>query len=571
MKAVLQIRRLFCIPEISVIKFLYKNGVFFMHTLTKTLTGAQIVVETLKKLDVDTIFGYPGGIVLGIYDELSRQKDIKHYLVRHEQSAVHAAEGYARSCGKCGTVIVTSGPGATNIVTGLANAYLDGYPLVVITGQVSSELLHLDAFQEVDIIDITKSCTKKNFQVKDVNDLEKTLVEAYCTAMSGRQGPVLVDITKNVFAQTSEFYENVSIKISKPVPAVNLIQDALENIIQAKCPIIIAGGGIVQADASRELTKFARILNIPVVSTMMGLGTYPQDDENYLGMIGIFGHPAANRAVKEADLIFAVGTRFNDRIRCCFKDNELGKKLIHLDINGSEISRIIPASVGITGDAGEVLQKMIERLNNFKITDNSDWLKKVAEFKKDNLKPLKRSSKMHSYELMQEIDRCIKDKNITVTTEVGQHQVWAARYLKVNSPRKFITSGGLGTMGFGLPAAIGAAAAKNEPVICIAGDGSFQMNLQELAVCKDFNLPVKVFILNNGYLGMVRQFQEKMCGERYYATQISNPDFVKLAQSYGIRAVKIDNPADVKGAVLKALSVNEPFVIDFAIEPKELL
>ena len=543
-----------------------------MHTLTKTLTGAQIVVETLKRLDVDTIFGYPGGIVLGIYDELSRQKCIKHYLTRHEQAAVHAAEGYARASGKCGIVIVTSGPGATNTVTGLANAYLDGYPLVVITGQVASELLHQDAFQEVDIIDITKSCTKKNFQVKDIKDLEKTLVEAYSTAMSGRQGPVLVDITKDVFSQKAEFDEIVSIKISKPVTAENVIKEAVECIMRAKRPLIISGGGIVQSGAQMEITKFSRILNIPVVSTMMGLGTYPSNDENYLGMIGIFGHPAANRAVKEADLIFAVGTRFNDRIRCCFKDNELGKKLIHLDINGSEISRIIPASIGITGDAGEVLKKMIARLNNFKIADNSEWLTAVMEFKKDDLKPLKRSAKMHSYELMQEIACCIKDKNITVTTEVGQHQVWAARYLKFNSPRKFITSGGLGTMGFGMPAGIGASIAlNNEPVICIAGDGSFQMNLEELAVCKDYNLPVKIFILNNGYLGMVRQFQEKMCDERYFATEISNPDFVKLAESYGIKSRRVEKLEDVEKALKEAFSIDYWFLVDFVIEQKELL
>ena len=570
MKAVLFIRRLFCIPEISVLKFNTKRGVF-MHTLTKTLTGAQIIVETLKKLDVDTIFGYPGGIVLGFYDELSRQKCIKHYLVRHEQAAVHAAEGYSRASGKCGAVIVTSGPGATNTVTGLANAYLDGYPLVVITGQVSAELLHQDAFQEVDIIDITKSCTKKNFQVKDVNDLAKTLIEAYITAMSGRQGPVLVDITKNVFSQKAEFDEIVSIKISKPVTAENVIKEAVECIMRAKRPLIISGGGIVQSGAQMEITKFSRILNIPVVSTMMGLGTYPSNDENYLGMIGIFGHPAANRAVKEADLIFAVGTRFNDRIRCCFKDNELGKKLIHLDINGSEISRIIPAAIGITGDAKEVLQKMIERLNNLKISDNSEWLTAVMKFKKDNLKPLKRSSKMHSFELVQEIARCIKDKNFIITTEVGQHQVWAARYLKFNSPRKFITSGGLGTMGFGMPAAIGAAVATNEPVICIAGDGSFQMNLEELAVCKDYNLPVKIFILNNGYLGMVRQFQEKMCDERYFATEISNPDFVKLAESYGIKSCRVEKLEDVEKALKEAFSVKDSFLVDFVIEPKELL
>ncbi len=542
-----------------------------MPTLTKTLTGAQILVQTLNKLGVNTIFGYPGGIVLNVYDELSRQDAIKHYLVRHEQAAVHAAEGYARVSGKCGTVIVTSGPGATNVVTGLANAYLDGYPLVVITGQVSSELLHQDAFQEVDIIDITKSCTKKNFQVKDVRNLEKTLAYAYSVAMSDRQGPVLVDITKNVFSQKTEFVDNISLPISKPLVDIPDVKQALSYIINAKRPLIIAGGGIVQAEASKEIFEFAKLLNIPVVSTMMGLGTFPADNENYIGMVGIFGYPGANQAIREADLIFAVGARFNDRIRCCFPNNELGKRLIHLDINENEISRIVPASIGITGDAKEVLSVMIAMVREQNINKDMEWLKEAEKFKINNLKPLKRSAKMHSFELMQKIYECIKDKNIVVTTEVGQHQVWAARYLKFNSPRKFITSGGLGTMGFGFPAAIGAAVANNKSVICIAGDGSIQMNLQELALCKDYNLPVKLFILNNGYLGMVRQFQEKTCDERYFATKISNPDFLKLAESYGAKGIRVDRLEDVENAINTAFAYDGPFIVDFLIEPMELL
>ena len=539
---------------------------------TKTLTGAQIVLKTLNKLGIDTIFGYPGGIVLNVYDELSKQNAIKHYLVRHEQAAVHAAEGYARVSGKCGAVIVTSGPGATNVVTGLANAYLDGYPLIVITGQVLSELLHQDAFQEVDIIDITKSCTKKNYQVKSVCDLEKTLTDAYNCAMSGRQGPVLVDITKNVFTECAEFSDNISVNISKPQINKADVKVALDMILQAKKPLIISGGGVVQSDASNEIFDFAKTLNIPVVSTMMGLGTFPEDDENFIGMIGIFGHPAANKIVRDADLIFAVGTRFNDRIRCCFPNNELGMKLIHLDIDEKEISRIIPAELGIKGDAKEVLSLMIEDIKSCNVNRNSDWLNEAVSFKTNCLKPLKRSSQMHSFEVMQKIYECIKDKNLAITTEVGQHQVWAARYLKFNSPRRFITSGGLGTMGFGFPAAIGASVAfENQPVVCIAGDGSFQMNLQELAVCMDYKLPVKIFILDNGYLGMVRQFQEKSCDKRYFATKISNPDFIKLAQSYGADGLRVERIEDIKDSIDKAFSFDGPFIVDFVIEPMELL
>lgn len=539
-----------------------------MQTLTKILTGAQIVIETLGKLGVDSIFGYPGGIVLGVYDELSKQNKIKHYLMRHEQAAVHAAEGYSRVSDKCGVALVTSGPGATNIVTGVANAYLDGYPLVVITGQVSADLLHKDAFQEVDIIDITKSCTKANFQVKDVKDLQKTLVDAFSIAMSGKKGPVVVDITKNVFSEKTDYDASSAQNIIEPKVSDIDINKAIDALLSAQKPLIVVGGGVILSDAPNEIFEFAKLLDIPVVSTMMGLGGYPANDKNYLGMVGIFGHPSANKAVRDSDLIFAVGARFNDRIRCCFPNNELGKKLIHLDINASEISRVVPASIPIVGDAKQVLSSMILKLKNSSIKKSFSWADDL-QFK--NVTPLKRSEKMHSSEVMQEINKYIKDKNILVTTEVGQHQVWASRYLEFNSPRKFITSGGLGTMGFGFPAAIGASVVNKEPVICIAGDGSFQMNMQELAVCVDYNLPVKVFIFDNGYLGMVRQFQEKQCDERYFATQISNPNFLKLAESFGAKAIRVDRLEDVKSAIDFAFTTCGPVLIDFVIEQKELL
>lgn len=526
-----------------------------MQTVTKTYTGAKILTETLKQLGTDTIFGYPGGIVLGVYDELAQQNEIKHYLVRHEQSAVHAAEGYARVSGKCGVVIVTSGPGATNVVTGLANAYLDGFPLVVITGQVSAELLHQDAFQEVNIIDITKSCTKKNFQVTSAENLQETLQEAFKTAMSGKKGPVVVDITKNVFSEKTEFHNITPTAFESPkIPDV---EQALQAVSSAQRPIIITGGGTMSA--SEEIRTFAHSLNIPVVSTMMGLGVYPADDENYLGMIGIFGD--ANKAVRESDLIIAVGTRFNDRVKGCL--GKLENRLIHIDIN-----KVLPDSIGLIGDAKDILSEMISKKCEAK--DFTDWINYAKTLCTKNYQ--KRSDRMHSFEIMDEIQKCLKDINPIITTEVGQHQVWTARCLKFNETGKYITSGGLGTMGFGFPAAIGASIAFNgNPVVCIAGDGSFQMNLQEIATCMDYKLPVKIFIMNNGYLGMVRQFQEKTCEQRYFATKISNPDFVKLAESYGAKGIRVHKKEDIKPAIEQAFNSNQTVLIDFIIEPEELL
>ncbi len=544
-----------------------------MNTEIITLTGAQIIIETLKKLGVDTIFGYPGGIVLSVYDELFKQKNIKHYLVRHEQAAVHAAEGYARVSGKCGVVLVTSGPGASNTVSGIANAYLDGYPLVVLTGQVFSSLIGKDAFQEVDIIDITKSCTKANYQVRNVKELEKTLVEAFHTAMSGKQGPVVVDLAKNIFTETSEFIPSISYEINKPQFSKADVKAALNEICTAKRPVIVAGGGIVQSEAYKELKELVKLLGIPVVNTMMGLGTYPQDDENYLGMIGIFGQVSANQVLRESDLIFSIGARFNDRITCCFQNQELERKFIQLDINEKEISRIIPVFMPLVGDAKAILRSMIEEFYKGDYSAASkNWLVETMKLKENNTKPKKFSNLLHSYEVIRKIYDYTKDMDLVVSTEVGQHQLWTAQNYKFNKPRRFLTSGGSGTMGFGLPAAVGASVANGrKTVLCVSGDGSLQMNFHELATCIDYNLPVKIFILNNGYLGMVRQLQQKFCSGRFSETKISNPDFVKLAESYGVCGIRVHTEAEILPALEKAFAIDGPVVVDFIIEPMEVV
>lgn len=546
------------------------------NTETITLTGAKILAETLKKMGTDTIFGYPGGIVLSVYDELFNRNDIKHYLVRHEQSAVHAAEGYARVSGKCGVVLVTSGPGATNTVTGIANAYVDGYPLVVITGQVEASLIGKDAFQEVNIIDITKSCTKANFQVTDVNNLQSILTAAFSIAMSGKKGPVVVDVAKNVFSEKCELQNLQFMPVDEKPFENNQLSLILNEIAKAKRPVIVAGGGVVHSNAAEELKVFAKLLGIPVVNTMMGLGTYPQEDESYAGMIGIFGSNSANKTVRESDLIFSVGARFNDRVTCCFKNGELERKFIQLDINEYEISRNVNASYSLVGDAKKILSDLIVEFKDgsysFDKIQRSEWLNEVRNFKFENKKNVKCSNFLHSYEVIDYISGYCKELNPVVATEVGQHQLWTAQNYKFSAPGKFLTSGGSGTMGFGLPAAIGASIAQGGcPVVCISGDGSLQMNFPELAVCKDYNLPVKVFILNNGYLGMVRQLQQKFCDGRFSETKISNPDFVILAKSYGINAVRVSKKEDIKSALDMAFETNGPAVVDFVVEPMEVV
>lgn len=540
---------------------------------TEILTGAQIIVKTLKQLGVDTIFGYPGGIVLSIYDELFKQNDIKHYLVRHEQAAVHAAEGYARVSGKCGVVLVTSGPGASNTVSGIANAYLDGYPLVVLTGQVVSNLIGKNAFQEVNIVDITKSCTKAAFQVTSVNNLENTLVRAFDCAMSGKRGPVVVDMAKDIFTAECKYMPEVNLQVNETNGFVGDVTEILNEIISAKHPVVVAGGGVVASKADKELFNFVKALDIPIVNTMMALGSYPQDDKNYLGMIGIFGQKSANQVLRESDLIFSIGARFNDRITCCFNKEELGRKFIQLDISEDEISRNIPAFYTLVGDARLILGKMNEELQKRGYSSvHEAWLNETCALKKLNDINMKISEKLHSFEVIQEIYNYTKDMNLPVTTEVGQHQLWTAQNYKFKYPGQFITSGGAGTMGFGFPAAIGASIAGGKsPVICIAGDGSFQMNEQELAVCYDYNIPVKIFILNNGYLGMVRQLQQKGFEGRYAETKISNPDFIKLAEAYNIPGIRVEKKEDIQAALDKAFAASSPYVVDFTVEPMEVV
>ena len=535
----------------------------------KTFKGSKIIFETLKSLGIDTIFGYPGGIVLDIYEELYNQNDIKHVLVRHEQSAVHAAEGYARQTGNCGVVLVTSGPGATNTVSGIVNAYLDGSPLIILTGQVFKNLIGKGAFQEANICDITKSCTKKVFQITSADQIQTTLIKAYETATSGKKGPVVVDLVKDIFSEQSSFkpFEFPPTKTSSKINT-----DKLYNkLISSKFPIIVAGGGVNQANAQDELFKIAKQINIPVVDTMMGLGTFPQNDDNYFGMIGIFGDNCANELIKQSDLIISLGARFNDRITCMFKGENLSEKFFQIDINPNEISGFIKTSDYIIEDIKNVLTCLIEN-HSLSDLDFSNWLKEAKNLKRLNKIRQKTSNMLHSFEVIREIEDFTKDYDITFTSEVGQHQLWACQNLHFDKNRKIFVSGGSGTMGFGFPAAIGAAIANpKKPVVCITGDGSFQMGIHELATCKDYNLNVKIMILNNGYLGMVRQLQEKLCDKHYSQTKISNPDFVQLAKSYNIKAKRVTALQEIKTALTEAFEENGTYIIDFAVEPEENL
>lgn len=542
--------------------------------LTKNNTciknGAKILIDTLADLGVDTIFGYPGGIVLDLYNELYNQSDIRHILVRHEQSAVHAAEGYARVMGKCGVVLVTSGPGATNTVSGIVNAYLDGYPLVVLTGQVFNNLLGKNAFQEADICDITKSCTKKVYQIKSADEIQDVLIKAFTLANSGKKGPVVIDMVKDIFKQDA-LYKNVSVNLPKEfLVKADDVQRIYERILSSARPVIVAGGGVVHSKSENELEKFVKVMNIPIVSTMMGLGTFPQNLPNYLGMIGIFGDKAANQLLKESDLIISLGARFNDRITCMFEKSDFDSKFIQIDINEKEISNFVKATDYIVCDIKDFLTKLNEFDCREKIFGN--WLGKVQDLRKLNVIRERKTNLLHSFEVLRKIEEFTKGKSITFTSEVGQHQLWAVQNISQNKDRRILVSGGSGTMGFGFPAAIGVAVAKSEnPVVCITGDGSFQMGLHELATCADYHLNIKIMILNNGYLGMVRQLQEKQCHSHYSQTKISNPDFVKLAQSYGLQGIRVSTVDQIDDALSLAFSTNETFVIDFAIEPMEVL
>lgn len=548
--------------------------------MTTTMNGAKIFLECLKKEGVTEIFGYPGGVILSIYEALYNDNDIKHYLVRHEQAAVHAAEGYARTTGKPGVALVTSGPGACNTITGIANAYYDGYPLVVFTGQVGSNQIGNDAFQEADIVGITRSCCKHNYLVNNVNDLPRIIKEAFHIATTGKPGPVVIDMPKDILTDKTVFSYPTEIKLPGYNPNYEghprQISKALQMLCEAERPVIISGGGVVAAEASEQLTQLADRLHIPVCNTLMGTGTYPADNELSLGMLGMHGNYWANYAVTHCDILFAVGTRFNDRITGCLKRFAKDAKVIHIDIDPCSISKNVPVDVPIVGDAKIVLNQMLEELNKNDYETNATikdiWFEQIDEWKQKRACPSVNSDKLNPLTVINKIYEHTKDLKPIVATEVGQHQMWTAQIYKFNEPRKLVTSGGLGTMGFGFPAAIGASVAHKDAVVLnIAGDGSIQMNIQELATCVEYNIPVITCIINNGYLGMVRQWQEKLFDKHYSQTKISAPDFVKLAEAYGALGFRVEKEEDIIPVLQQAIEARRPVFIDFVVEPFEMV
>ena len=548
--------------------------------MTTTMNGAKIFLECLKKEGVTEIFGYPGGVILSIYEALYNNTDIKHYLVRHEQAAVHAAEGYARTTGKPGVALVTSGPGACNTITGIANAYYDGYPLVVFTGQVGSNQIGNDAFQEADIVGITRSCCKHNYLVNNVNDLPRIIKEAFHIATTGKPGPVVIDMPKDILTDKTVFSYPTEIKLPGYNPNYEghprQISKALQMLCEAERPVIISGGGVVSSEASEQLTQLANRLHIPVCNTLMGTGTYPADNELALGMLGMHGNYWANYAVTHCDTLFAVGTRFNDRITGCLKRFAKDAKVIHIDIDPCSISKNVPVDVPIVGDAKIVLSQMLEELDKNDYETNASikdiWFEQIDEWKQKRACPSVNSDKLNPLTVINKIYEHTKDLKPIVATEVGQHQMWTAQIYKFNEPRKLVTSGGLGTMGFGFPAAIGASIAHKDAVVLnIAGDGSIQMNIQELATCVEYNIPVITCIINNGYLGMVRQWQEKLFDKHYSQTKISAPDFVKLAEAYGALGFRVEKEEDIIPVLQQAIEARRPVFIDFVVEPFEMV
>lgn len=543
-------------------------------------SGAEILLKSLVKEGVREVFGYPGGVVLPLYDALYLQDEIKHYLVRHEQAAVHAAEGYARVSGRAGVAIVTSGPGACNTITGLANAYYDGTPLVLITGQVNSNLIGGDAFQEADIVGITRSCCKHNYLVKDVKDLARIVKEAFYIATTGKKGPVVIDIPVDIFTSkyTFNYPKNVELVGYNPNYKGHplQIQRALNALFEAKRPVIISGGGVVASDAHNELKEIATRLQIPVVHTLMGTGTFPDNLETSLGMMGMHGNYCANLTVSNADVIFAIGTRFSDRITGCLKKFARDAQVIHVDIDPCSISKNVKATIPIVGDIKNVLNTMIDFLNKSHHKINTElkdrWFSDISEWKKKVAIPMESSGKLSALTVLNKIYEITKNDEPVIATEVGQHQMFTAQNFKFNSPRKLITSGGLGTMGFGFPASMGAYVAnKKGYIINIAGDGSIQMNIQELMTCVDYKFKVINCIINNGYLGMVRQWQEKIYNEHYSQTKISSPDYVKLAESYGALGIRVTKEDEIESALKKAIEFSGPVMIDFICESFEMV
>jgi len=549
-----------------------------MHSSDQTLNGSEIFFECLRREHVEYIFGYPGGSLLKVYETLHDVKDIEHILVRHEQGATHMAEGYARATGKPGVVLVTSGPGATNTVTGIANAYMDSSPMVVFTGQVPSSLIGNDAFQEADIVGITRSITKHNFLVKDVRELALTIRKAFFLATTGRPGPVLIDMPKDVLNASCPFHwpETVDIRGFKPtlICHLNQVEKAAQKIAQAKRPLLYIGGGVISAEASEELRAFAIEQNIPVTMTLQGLGAFPTNHPLSMGMLGMHGTYWANQAVNNCDLLIAVGARFDDRVTGKIETFAPQAYKIHNDIDPTNVDKNVKVDLPIVGDARHFLASLREVMPE-KSANREPWLEQINSWRESC--PLSYSYDEQTLRTEFVIEEVSKQTagNAVVVTDVGQHQMWTSQYFKFINPRSIITSGGLGTMGYGLPAAIGAAfGIKDRPVVLFCGDGGFMMNVQELVTAVHHKLPVKIFLINNSYLGMVRQWQELFHKEKYSFTDLgdSNPDFVKVAEAFGCKALLAETPAAARAAVSEALAWNDgPVLVEFRVVKKDMV
>ncbi len=553
--------------------------------MSKLYSGAEIVFKCLEDQDVEFIFGYPGGAVLPIYDELKNHSLIKHILVRHEQGAGHAAEGYARSSGKPGVVLVTSGPGATNVVTALTDAYMDSVPLVCISGQVPTHLIGTDAFQECDTTGITRPCTKHNWLVKDIKDLSKTLHEAFRVATTGRPGPVLVDIPKDIqFAKIGYSKPKIKKKLNGK-SSNSFSQKDIDNLIdlmnKSKKPIFYSGGGVINSgpEASESLRELVQLTGFPITSTLQGLGAYPGNDNQFLGMLGMHGTYEANNAMHDCDLLINIGARFDDRITGKIDEFSPKSKKIHIDIDPSSINKIIKVNLALVGDVNDVLKNINKTLKSKKIDLKksnkqkiSKWWEQIQKWRTKNSLNFKNSDEnIKPQHAVQRLYELTKDKDTFITTEVGQHQMWAAQHYKFNKPNRWMTSGGLGTMGYGLPAAVGVQIAHpNKLVIDIAGEASVLMTMQEMSTAVQYNLPIKIFILNNQYMGMVRQWQE-LLHEKNYSESYSEalPDFIKLAEAYGCKGIMADKPSELDEKIKEMVQFNGPVIFDCRVDPNE--
>ena len=547
------------------------------------LNGSEMIVRSLTALGVEVIFGYPGGAVLPIYDALFKQNNIRHILVRHEQGALHAAEGYARSTGRVGVALVTSGPGATNSVTGLADALMDSIPLVCLTGQVPTHMIGNDAFQEADTVGITRPCTKHNYLVKSVEDLPRVIHEAFYVASAGRPGPVVIDLPKDVVMAEGDYHDGIyggkeghRSYQPKTEPDIAVVDEAIALIAKAERPIFYTGGGVINSgpEASQVLTNFVRATGYPITNTLMGLGSYPASDRQFLGMLGMHGTYEANMAMAECDLMIALGARFDDRVTGRLSDFSTGSTKIHVDIDPSSINKNVSVDVSIVGDVGTVLKAMAAKWPGGQDNNKSlkAWWQKIDSWRaRDCLKFRQKDDVIKPQYALQRLQELTKDKDVYFTTEVGQHQMWAAQFLKFEEPNRWMTSGGLGTMGYGFPAAIGVQVAHPKAlVIDVAGEASLMMNIQELSTMMQHRLPVKTFILNNQYMGMVRQWQEFFHGGRYAESYMDSlPDFVKLAESFGANGLRVSDPEKVDDAIQTMIETPGPFIADILVEKSE--